>query len=328
MKFYSIVALALGIASITNTKVMAESDTPVALPGMGVAGILSFLGKTGHDMAMTRYYANEVLNTAAILSISATSANGGEGKDITLTELKKEFNPSFDLCNVDMVGYKNGFVKIMFGDDCQTPRGEDISLQAVQEQVQKLSGERANCSNRECLINLSPSRHPAPPPKPTSFRPTTRDAETREILEAASRVAIAAQQARSQESTRAGERILAHTYSEKLLSEGERLANVSKSRQQDLSYAQAGFTKPASVGFVTSDDPEWLPCQADLYSTKKGLVTLTLGDTCPPEHEKGIDVPASAVIQNIENLRGYWIHSGYWTYCEGNICQIDYSKRK
>ena len=50
---------------------------------LAIIGVLSVGGIAGYNMAMTRYRANEVLNTATMMSMMAKSAEGGKGAAIT-----------------------------------------------------------------------------------------------------------------------------------------------------------------------------------------------------------------------------------------------------
>ena len=176
MKFYAVLGVMLSVASVAQAdimwrladmaivgtraippeKIVKSNASPAdASTGVVAAGVMTVGGVVGYNMAMTRYQANEVLNTAAMLSIMAASANGGEGKDITLAEAKKEFGMASEICNVDMKATKEGVVTITFGEDCQVGK-DTVHMRAVQEQVQKLSGERVvSSSEKECVIDMN-----------------------------------------------------------------------------------------------------------------------------------------------------------------------------
>ena len=49
---------------------------------LAIIGVLSVGGIAGYNTAMKRYKANEVVNTATMLSMMAQSADGGAGKNI------------------------------------------------------------------------------------------------------------------------------------------------------------------------------------------------------------------------------------------------------
>ena len=54
---------------------------------LAIIGVLSIGGIAGYTLAMNRYRANEILNAAALVSIAATSGNGGVGKTANLADL-------------------------------------------------------------------------------------------------------------------------------------------------------------------------------------------------------------------------------------------------
>ena len=46
---------------------------------LAIIGVLSVGGIAGYTMAMNKYKANEILNTASMLAVLAKSSNGGQG---------------------------------------------------------------------------------------------------------------------------------------------------------------------------------------------------------------------------------------------------------
>ena len=172
MKFYACLAAVLSVAGVAQAdimwrladvaivatgaippeKVVKSNASPVeASSGLAAAGVMAVGGVAGYNMAMTRYQANEVLNTASMLAIVAMSADGGRGKKTTLAESGL---PS-EICNVDMAADENGKVKITFGSDCTTKKGEAVHMKAVREQVEKLSGGRViSSTDNECVIDF------------------------------------------------------------------------------------------------------------------------------------------------------------------------------
>jgi len=118
----------------------------------GVLGaILSTAGQAGHDAAMTRYQANEIMQTAAMLMILSQTGNGGKGKELTLAESGEKIK---DVCNVDMWATKEGVVTITFGETCVTPKGDTVDMPAVMEQVQKVGKERISCKEKRCIYKM------------------------------------------------------------------------------------------------------------------------------------------------------------------------------
>ena len=91
-----------------------------------------------------------------------------------------------------------------------------------------------------------------------------------------------------------------------LLDEAAKLSVLAQASNsglgKDLSYAE-------------SDLNEKLPCGADLFATKDGVATLTLGKTCDQ------NISPVDVRRQVEKLGADKI------YCEKNICQIDFKVR-
>jgi len=104
----------------------------------------------------------------------------------------------------------------------------------------------------------------------------------------------------------------ARPYANELLDEAAKLSILAQSSNggmgKDLSYAESGLNKK-------------LPCEADLYATKEGVVTLTLNKKCNNPNTNGPTISLWDVQRNIE-------YSGENVYCEHNICQIDFKIRK
>ncbi len=90
---------------------------------LAIAGILSVTAISGYMVAMRRYRANEIVQTASMLSIMARSGGGGEGSCLKLSETKLEKNPGG--VSVEMVAYtlsgenqgEHSFVKVQLDDD-------------------------------------------------------------------------------------------------------------------------------------------------------------------------------------------------------------------
>ena len=49
---------------------------------LAIIGVLSVAGIAGYTMAMDKYRANEILNTASMMTMIAKSANGGVGGNV------------------------------------------------------------------------------------------------------------------------------------------------------------------------------------------------------------------------------------------------------
>ena len=75
---------------------------------LAIIGVLSVGGIAGYTMAMRKYKANEVLNTASMLSMLAKSANGGVGNDLTTTQA----GLTVPVSGITMTANANGAVTI------------------------------------------------------------------------------------------------------------------------------------------------------------------------------------------------------------------------
>ena len=104
---------------------------------LAIIGVLSIGGIAGYTLAMNRYRANEILNAAALVSIAATSANGGVGENAVnlsaLGGLETMTLPAIDN-NEGVVGDANGRVTITVNDN----------YKKLAELVRTLSGNRTN----------------------------------------------------------------------------------------------------------------------------------------------------------------------------------------
>ena len=54
---------------------------------LAIIGVLSIGGIAGYTLAMNRYRANEILDTASKIAVIAMSKDGGRGGDANLTDL-------------------------------------------------------------------------------------------------------------------------------------------------------------------------------------------------------------------------------------------------
>ena len=116
---------------------------------LAIIGVLSIGGIAGYTLAMNRYRANEVLNAASSVAITAMSANGGVGGNATLADLggKEVLTlPGID-ANDSIKGYANGVVEITINSQYQD----------VTKIVNSLSGGRTigTCAGTSCKINMA-----------------------------------------------------------------------------------------------------------------------------------------------------------------------------
>ena len=117
---------------------------------LAIIGVLSIGGIAGYTLAMNRYRANEILNAAALVSIAATSADGGVGATRNLAEIGGIQTLSLPAiaANGDIESTANGTVTIKV----------DANYPKVAELVRTLSGARAsNGANNAIVVNMQKS---------------------------------------------------------------------------------------------------------------------------------------------------------------------------
>ena len=109
---------------------------------LAIIGVLSIGGIAGYTLAMNRYRANEILNAAALVSIAATSGNGGVGKAANLEDLggiNSMTLPAIDGDN-DIYSNEAGIVTIKVNKE----------YAKVANLVSTLSGSRVSDSKLTC----------------------------------------------------------------------------------------------------------------------------------------------------------------------------------
>ena len=86
---------------------------------LAIIGVLSVGGIAGYTMAMRKYKANEILNTASMLAVLAKSANGGSGAS-SLTMANAGLSAPFGSVDMTASGADTGVPDITVssvGDD-------------------------------------------------------------------------------------------------------------------------------------------------------------------------------------------------------------------
>ena len=117
---------------------------------LAIIGVLSIGGIAGYTLAMNRYRANEVLNAASAVAITAMSARGGIGGDVNLSDLggKEVLTlPTID-SNDGIKGHANGVVEISINSE----------YPEVAKIVNSLSAGRIEgtaCTTTSCKINMA-----------------------------------------------------------------------------------------------------------------------------------------------------------------------------
>lgn len=99
----------------TKNKIESQEDGRSMVEMLGVLaiiGVLSIGGIAGYSMAMNRYRANEIIDTAAKVSVIAMSSNDCLSDDYGCAYMD-DVTQSQNVAGVsDMVGHRNGLVAI------------------------------------------------------------------------------------------------------------------------------------------------------------------------------------------------------------------------
>ena len=82
---------------------------------LAIIGVLSIGGIAGYTMAMNRYRANEIVDTAAKLSVIAMTANGGVGQK---TEWSTTSHGPLPGCATKIESDRYGVVAITYDSKC------------------------------------------------------------------------------------------------------------------------------------------------------------------------------------------------------------------
>ena len=118
---------------------------------LAIIGVLSIGGIAGYTLAMNRYRANEILNAAAMVSIAATTKNGGAGGYADLADIGGLGSMSLPAIasNGNIWANTDGTVTVTV----------DGSYPKVANLVRSLSGKRTNqnATGTTIVINMQKS---------------------------------------------------------------------------------------------------------------------------------------------------------------------------
>ena len=124
---------------------------------LAIIGVLSIGGIAGYTLAMNRYRANEILNAAALVAITATSSRGGAGDTATLTNLGGKEALTIPAISVDGDISSDSAGEVTINVDGNYPKVGDL--------IRTLSGDRvtsdknAKCTQgTTCTIKINMSQ--------------------------------------------------------------------------------------------------------------------------------------------------------------------------
>ena len=116
---------------------------------LAIIGVLSIGGIAGYTLAMNRYRANEILNAAALVSIAATSANGGVGDTRNLAELGGIETLTLPAIDNNAAITSNAAGVVVIDINSQYPNVANL--------VHTLSGDRATINGTVVTVNMQRS---------------------------------------------------------------------------------------------------------------------------------------------------------------------------
>ena len=108
---------------------------------LAIIGVLSVGGIAGYNMAMKRYRANEILNTASMMVMMAAAKDGGNGGTITSLASAGLDHP-YGSVEISATGSANGSA----GSVTITGVGDDDVCNAVKSSVNTSLYTVTNCS--------------------------------------------------------------------------------------------------------------------------------------------------------------------------------------
>ena len=108
---------------------------------LAIIGVLSIGGIAGYTLAMNRYRANEILNTASMVAIQAMTANGGAGDTLDLSANNAPNRPACIAADTDIQSTANGIVTI-------TVDGQNCA--AVADLVEEIAGGKLVAGHVDC----------------------------------------------------------------------------------------------------------------------------------------------------------------------------------
>ena len=135
---------------------MANADEELVSSSIPLSAIQKG-AKISYNNAMAKYYANNLLQNVAMLSIMAQAANAGEGKDMTFTELglSSEYSPIFS--GITLFAKRDGSVLMNFPDKCIAKDFEistDEFIGMIKEEYKKTTSQEFSCEGYKCVWKM------------------------------------------------------------------------------------------------------------------------------------------------------------------------------
>jgi type II secretory pathway pseudopilin PulG len=108
---------------------------------LAIIGVLSIGGIAGYTMAMNRYRANEIIDTASKVAIVAMTSNAGVGASANISNLGSNISVPCIAANTDITSNRYGEVTINVDGSCT----------GVADVIKTLKG---SCTNNVCTLDF------------------------------------------------------------------------------------------------------------------------------------------------------------------------------
>ena len=129
------------------TKLNQESGRSMVemLGVLAIIGVLSIGGIAGYTMAMNRYRANDILDTAAKLYVIGQTKDGGMGADATLTDIgiTDDTVQGAGMSYTHVAGADGGYISLT-----TIPGG-------VGQAIDSILGETDKCNGGSCTLVMT-----------------------------------------------------------------------------------------------------------------------------------------------------------------------------
>ena len=111
---------------------------------LAIIGVLSIGGIAGYTMAMNRYRANEIIDTASKVAIIAMTSNAGVGADADISNLGSNISVPCIAADDGIKSDRYGSVTINVDSDCT----------GVADVIGTLASSRGSCSGNTCTLDF------------------------------------------------------------------------------------------------------------------------------------------------------------------------------
>lgn len=111
---------------------------------LAIIGVLSIGGIAGYTMAMNRYRANEIIDTASKTAIIAMTSNAGVGGDANISNLGSNIKVPCIKADGDIESDRYGKVTINVDEACT----------GVADVIKTLASSKGGCDGNTCTLKF------------------------------------------------------------------------------------------------------------------------------------------------------------------------------